>query len=253
MTTQMSIASAADLAVVLDPAPLPAISLQLLGGFQISYDGEPAPLRQGAQRLLAFLALHDHPLQRSYVAGSLWLETTDHRASANLRSALWRLRKPGLGAIESTVTHLRLGGHVSTDLRAAVALARRLIDRSQAVDSWELHGGALHLLAADLLPDWLDDDFVLLERERWRQLRIHALEALAGRLSEQGRQGEAIDAALGAIAAEPLRESAHRVLISVHLAEGNRSEAQRAYEQFAELLEREMGLAPTAAMERLLA
>lgn len=249
----MSVAPAGELTVVLEPAPLPGIRLQLLGGFQISYGDDPAPLPQSAQRLLAFLALHDHPLQRSYVAGSLWLETTDQRASANLRSTLWRLRKPGYDAVESTGTHLRLGGHVATDLRAAIALARRLIDRSQVLDDWELHGSTLQLLSADLLPDWLGDDFVLLERERWRQLRIHALEALAERLSELGRQGEAIDAALGAIAAEPLRESAHRVLIRVHRAEGNRSEAERSYQQFAELLEREMGLAPSLAIQQLLA
>jgi len=66
---------------------------------------------------------------------------------------------------------------------------------------------AVPVLSADLLPDWYDD-WVLLEAEDWRQLRLHALEALAGRLIALGRWGEAANAAGAAVRAEPLRESA---------------------------------------------
>ena len=57
------------------------------------------------------------------------------------------------------------------------------------------------------------DDWVLVQRDRFRQLRLHALEALCERLTASGRYGEAIDAGLAAVCAEPLRESSHRVLI----------------------------------------
>jgi hypothetical protein len=66
---------------------------------------------------------------------------------------------------------------------------------------------AVPVLSADLLPDWYDD-WVLLEAEDWRQLRLHALEALAGRLIALGCWGEAANAAGAAVRAEPLRESA---------------------------------------------
>jgi DNA-binding SARP family transcriptional activator len=68
---------------------------------------------------------------------------------------------------------------------------------------------------------------VLVERERFRQLRLHALEALCRRLTGDGLHAEAVDAGIAAIAAEPLRESAHRALMSAHVAEGNRGEAMR--------------------------
>jgi hypothetical protein len=55
--------------------------------------------------------------------------------------------------------------------------------------------------SADLLPDWYDD-WVPIEAEDWRQLRLHALEVLAGRLMAADRWGEAACAA----AAEPLKE-----------------------------------------------
>jgi hypothetical protein len=71
---------------------------------------------------------------------------------------------------------------------------------------------ALACLSADLLPGWYDD-WVLSEAEDWRQLRLHALEALADRLTATGRWGEAADAAGAAVRAEPLRESANAALI----------------------------------------
>jgi DNA-binding SARP family transcriptional activator len=48
------------------------------------------------------------------------------------------------------------------------------------------------LLAKDLLPGW-DEDWLQLERERHRQLRIHALEALSQRLTSGGQYAAAID------------------------------------------------------------
>lgn len=57
------------------------VSLSLLDAFELRCDGEPVSLPPSAQRLLA---LHDRPLLRPYVAGTLWLDTPDERASANL-------------------------------------------------------------------------------------------------------------------------------------------------------------------------
>jgi DNA-binding SARP family transcriptional activator len=46
------------------------------------------------------------------------------------------------------------------------------------------------------------------------------------------------------VSAEPLRESAQRVLIDAHLAEGNWIEGRRAYESYRELLRRELDAEP---------
>ena len=97
-------------------------------------------------------------------------------------------------------------------------------------------------------PDWYDD-WVLLERERYRQLGLHALEALSERLTAARRFGPALEAALAAVAGEPFRESAHRVLIKAHLAEGNASEAIRQYHFYRKLLNDHLGLDPSPAMD----
>jgi DNA-binding SARP family transcriptional activator len=115
----------------------------------------------------------------------------------------------------------------------------------------DLGATAFETLSRDLLPGWYDD-WVLIEAEDWRQLRLHALEALAARLTAAGRWGEAAHAASAAVRAEPLRESAHAALIQVHLAEGNQSEAVREFTRYRALLHAELGLEPTPRLRRLL-
>src|SRR3954447_4040631 len=80
---------------------------------------------------------------------------------------------------------------------------------------------------------------------------MHALELAAIRLSHAGRNGEALQAAYAAVHAEPLRESAHRTVVQVHLAEGNLAEALRAYERFRAVLAVELGILPSEQMTGL--
>jgi DNA-binding SARP family transcriptional activator len=92
-----------------------------------------------------------------------------------------------------------------------------------------------------------------MERTRFHQLRLHALEHLCELLIANGRIVEAVDAGLAAVTADPLRESAHRAVISAYLAEGNTLEAIRQYDAFRHLLAEEMGTVPTQLMENLMA
>jgi DNA-binding SARP family transcriptional activator len=103
----------------------------------------------------------------------------------------------------------------------------------------------------ELLTDWYDD-WVTVWRERWRQARLHALESMARGLARVGEFDAAVECALAAIVAEPLRESSHRVLIEVHLLEGNRSEALREYDALKGLLARELGLEPDRELTDLI-
>jgi len=106
-------------------------------------------------------------------------------------------------------------------------------------------------LTAELLPAW-DEDWLLLERERVRQLQLHALDALARRLRLQRRYSEAVDAALTAITIDPLRESAQGELIAAHVAEGNIAAAHRQLDSYARLLRAELGLRPSQSLTALL-
>ncbi len=223
------------------------ITLSLLNAFELWCEGEHIGLPMSAQRLLVFVALHGGPLLRVYVAGNLWIDASDERAGASLRSTLWRLRQPGYRLIEATSTHLRLAPQIGVDLRHAYGLAYRLIDGTATTEDLDT---AETLLCGELLPDWYED-WLVFERERFRQLGLHALEALAEQLTAAGRLGRALETALTVVRTEPLRESAHRSLIRVHLAEGNRVEALRQYQLCRQLLRDQLGVEPTPQLEAL--
>ena len=220
----------------------------LLDGFQLWRAGQVVPVPMTVQRVLAFLALHDRMLPRSEVAGALWLDASEERATASLRSALWRLRRPGDALVEASPNHLQLAAGVRVDYREAVGQARALLDEASGEVVLEHSAG---WLSQELLPGWWED-WVLAERERFRQLRLHALEARCRRLARAGRFAQAVQSGLAAVALEPLRESAHQLLISVHLAEGNRIEAIRQYRRYQRLLREELALEPSPQVQATL-
>jgi DNA-binding SARP family transcriptional activator len=151
----------------------------------------------------------------------------------SLRSTLWRLHGPAHEAIDVKPATLPLASHVTVDLRDASALASLLASDRPVVEGDR--SGWVGLFSSDLLPEWYED-WTQGEAERWRQLRVHALEALARRFRDRDRYPEALAAALAAVAVDPLRETAHRELIKVHIAEGNPSEAIRAFDRYCHLL-----------------
>lgn len=222
----------------------------VLGTFAFTVGRKPLRgLPHGTQRLLAFLALRDRASTRTAVAGTLWPEATEEHAHASLRSALSRLNGVERAVVRATFQELALADGVSVDIREARLLAHRLVNPGQE-QFGDLSDQAIAMLSADLLPDWYDD-WAVIEAEEWRQLRLHALDALAARLMDAGRYADAASAALAAVRAEPLRETAHACLVRVYLAEGNRAEALAAYENFRKLLDCEFGVEPTPLIQEL--
>jgi DNA-binding SARP family transcriptional activator len=222
------------------------LELRLLNGFRLCRDRQEESLPLGTQRLLAFMAIKGSPMTRPCISGSLWLDASEARASANLRTALWRLRRLEWPVIVATRSHLRLNDAISVDYWEALDAARRVLGPDGP------RGDELGLIMGELLPDWYDE-WVVHERERLRLLRLHALEQLCRWLTAQGRLGEAIDAGMSAVGAEPMRESAHRALVEVHLAAGNWRAALHQYEYYSQLLNEELGLPPSEEMEKLIA
>jgi DNA-binding SARP family transcriptional activator len=237
----------------IDPGDLP-VRMQLLGEFGVYHSRDPVRVRRCGQRLLAFLGLSRRPVTRSRIAGTLWPESAAAQAAASLRATLSRLPRPG--GLSLTANHdaqLTLSDHVEVDVWLCQERMRRLRATStETRDSPEPEtDSADAFLNSDLLPLW-EQDWVLVERERHRQARLHALERLSASLRQAGRHEEALEAALTAVAGEPLRESAHRRVIEVHLAEGNPAEAVRQYGIYRRVLQDELGLSPSETIRQLL-
>ncbi|MFC5994079.1 BTAD domain-containing putative transcriptional regulator [Pseudonocardia hispaniensis] len=230
-------------------SPVDLVHVTLLGGFESAHLGTGIALPLGAQRLVAFLALQDGGLHRSAVAERLWPDSSPRRAPANLRSALWRGRQmAGVPVIECVGPRLRLSPMVRVDLQDMLARARQVL--AGPGDAGADCGELVQALRRELLPAWTDD-WLMLERERWDQTRLHALEVLAQRLQSAGRHLAALEAAFAAVAIEPIRETAHRIVVEVHLAEGNVGSALKHYQRYRSLLARELGVAPSPRMTEL--
>ncbi|WP_344100771.1 AfsR/SARP family transcriptional regulator [Myceligenerans crystallogenes] len=202
-------------------------------------------LPTGAQRLVALLALRGRT-GRSRVAGLLWPETEERRALANLRTGIWRVNKTAAGLVvcEHGVVGLGLSPVVDVD---------RLVARSRAVlGGQESPEPEPDLGTGELLPDW-EDPWLDTERERLLQLHLHVLESTAARLAASGRYGMALEFALAALRVDALRESAHRAVIAIHLAEGNIAEVRRAYDACRRTLASELGIVPSPSTDALVA
>lgn len=170
-------------------APGRRVKLGLLQGFQLDCAGSEVELPLSAQRVLAFLAMQLRPQARCYVAATLWMNFEEERAAASLRSALWRINRCGRPLVAADARALRLMPDIVVDLRESARSAHEVL-RGQA------RGGAVRvddLTAGDLLPGWYDE-WVVTEREHFRQLRLHALEKLCEQLTEEGRFGQAVEA-----------------------------------------------------------
>jgi DNA-binding SARP family transcriptional activator len=222
--------------------------LRLIGGPVVVIGGRTVDLPEGGKRLLAFVALHGGHVDRQYAAGTLWPFGTDARAAGNLRSALWRLNEDGVRLLAADRHNLVLRENVLVDVQLVTEWSQRLV--AGTATGADISVPPLATDAFELLPGWLDD-WVLMERECLRQRVLHALDALSRCHSQAGRHAQAVDAAMTAVAVEPLRESAQRALIEAHVAEGNCAEAHRSYEAYRDLAYRELGAEPSPELRAM--
>ncbi|MER5639731.1 BTAD domain-containing putative transcriptional regulator [Kitasatospora sp. NPDC002227] len=222
--------------------PQPTVELELLGGFALRTDGRELQPTVGARRLLALLAVEPNGMTRSRAAAVLWPQLDPARAGAALRTALHRLPGERAHLVDSTPERLRLAPHITVDLVERRAVAAQLLNLALPMGAEELSRAISCELGTDLLADW-EEDWLSHHQVRWRQLRLHALEALSARLSEAGWAGAAVDAALVAIHSDNLRESAHETLVAAYLAAGNQIAAHAYRISYRELLQRELSAA----------
>ncbi|MFB9733281.1 AfsR/SARP family transcriptional regulator [Ornithinimicrobium kibberense] len=232
-------------ALAADDGHADAPVVHLLGHPRVSLGGRELRLADRGLRLLSFVALNEGVIDRRLAASTLWPDDDDVHAAANLRTALWRVNTAGTHLVDATRTSLRLAPGVQVDTRLLGGWAARVISRTSSPR--DLCHGCWDLCRLDLLPGWYDD-WIVDERERLRQRLLHALEVTAGSLLTSGRCAEAVDVALLVVRADPLRESAHEVLIGAYLAEGNREQAFRAFGRLRTTLRRELGVEPSTRL-----
>jgi TolB-like protein/predicted Zn-dependent protease len=232
------------------------LSIKLLGGFEAHFQsGESIPpIGRKAQALLATLAMAPGtPQPREKLAALLWSNRGEAQARSSLRQALSELRKalaaadpPPLETAGESVTLAADAVVVDVDVFG------RLIDggeRPSLESAAELYRG--DLLDGLAAPDPAFEDWL---RDARQRLRDRAREALSRLMELQRADGEA-EAALATarrlVALDPLQESAHRAIMRLHAALGERTLALKQYQACRDLLRDELGVEPDRETERL--
>lgn len=242
------------------------LKIKLLGGFSVESGAERAGRRFESQKvraLLAYLASHpDQPFSREQLCELLWPEEDSETARHNLRQALYSLRQ-GVGeraddviASDHHSLRLTLDAGDALDVAELEEAYHRGFPASGGVVPAEL-GRVADLYRGDFLSGFTVRDSVpfenwlITEQERLRDMAVQALSALVDHFSTRGEYEPAIDHCHRLLEVDPLSEDAHHELIRHYVLSGRRPRAMLHYEELAELLDRELGVAPSAKTRRL--
>ncbi|KSU78707.1 DNA-binding transcriptional activator of the SARP family [Pseudarthrobacter enclensis] len=223
-------------------------NLNLFGRWQLRHNGTEVRLAWRQQRLIAALAITGSRPRR-YLSGLLWPEKPEARAMESLRTSVYLVSSQVPGLLENDGQVLALSDRVSVDLHE-VANSIRQLGQPEFTLSDENCMECLH--CGELLPGWYDD-WVVLEQQRLRTLRVRAFLVLARRWIDDGEVHKAVEAAESALELEPLHESAVALLINAELKSGNRARALQTFQAFRTNLGAELGIEPSEQLARVAA
>ncbi|MDQ0094565.1 AfsR/SARP family transcriptional regulator [Paeniglutamicibacter psychrophenolicus] len=223
--------------------------LHLLGPPSATLGGNVRHLTDGHARILGYLAFNPGEHDRRFVASTLWPDAGGERAAGNLRAQLWRLRRDGIGLVDSDGHLLSLGDGVLVDVQLLDDWATRLI--AGIPTAIDLAWVPRNIDTAEILPGF-SDEWIEMERQRLQQRMLHAVECLSREFRLAGRFAEALESALVVCQTDPLRESAQETLIETYLSEGNPLLAQRSFAEYRDLVMDELGVEPSPALAQRL-
>ena len=219
--------------------PAARLEVRLFGGVEIILDGRRLRAFNSLrlQRFLALIVLRRDSQHRSRLAFELWPDSHEPQARTNLRKLLHDFRHslPDISEFveidNETVRWIPTGPSDVDVLRFRDALAAGDLER------------AVCLYSGDLLPACYDE-WVLDERAKLRAEAYGALVRLTEEAARRDDHNRAIRHAQRIIDLEPTDEAAVRMQMEAHLALGDRTAALRSYHRYAEVLERDLAVAP---------
>lgn len=230
----------------------PTLSIQLFDELHLCHERTPLPPLQSArtESLLAYLLLYRKaPQPRQRIAFLLWPDSTERQARTNLRHVLHNLRRAlpdpdRFLDVTPRTLQWRMDAPCWFDV-AAFEEWLSLADRDVGDSGLAALRRAVELYTGDLL-EGCYDEWILEERERLRQRYLEALGRLTAALEARGDHAQAIQYAERLLLQDPLREETYRLVMRLHDARGDRARAVRVYHTCAAVLERELGVEPSA-------
>jgi DNA-binding SARP family transcriptional activator len=229
----------------------------LLGPAQFTQADRPVELNTAkAVGLLAYLAITGTSQTRDRLADLLWPESMPDAARKNLRNTLWAIRKAlGDEVLQGDAERMALSDTVWVDVHAfqssvqsgPAAIAPDAGELETAVELYR--GPLLDGLTVSEAPDF--EIWLATERERFGQLYLRALDALAAAYRASANWRGVIAIAQRALVYDNLQEPMYRALMEAHARLGERAEALRQYDLLHTTLARELGVEPLPETEAL--
>lgn len=227
-----------------------ALSISLFGPMQTLIAGEPLPPIRSRKALwaLALLTLRGgRPLERDWLARTLWPDVDQAQAFANLRPVLSQLR----AALGAEADRIQSPDRRSLRLELTGAIADvAVFDRAIATQRFADLEAAVGLYRGPLL-EGCGEEWVFQERESRERACVEALLRL-GEIA--GRTGDHTGAAARyrrATEIQPLSDTPRRHLMEALAQGGNPNAALDVYRQFADLLRTELNAAPDEATSQV--
>jgi len=236
------------------------LGIQLFGRFCTSYEGrnlysfEAGKVRE----LVCYLALYRKPHARETLAGLLWGDSSTSQARKYLRQALWQLQagletnlgplNQRLALVEADCISLNPALDLWLDVAEFEKAAAPLTVRSGHPFSIEdVHNleHAVRLYQGDLL-EGCYQEWCLYERERLQNIYLATLDRLIGYCELNNFFEKGLSYATEVLRFDPARERAHRQLMRLYLAAGDRTASLRQYERCFTALKTELGVSPSA-------
>ena len=237
----------------------PTLHIYLLGDFLACADNIPLTTLNvpRVQALLAYLALkRNAPQPRQRLAFLFWPDSTEAQARANLRKLLHQLQQALPAAdyfLRADMQTIQWRPEASftldvADFEHALARAAAAARADDPAAERAALNPAVLVYRGELLPSCYDE-WILPERERLHQAFLGALERLIGLSEQQQDYPAAIDYAQQLLRHDPLHEATYRQLMLLHARNGDRASALDTYRTCAAILERELGVEPSAATQ----
>lgn len=225
--------------------------VQLCGRLAIELGGERVearlPGRQGRLLFTFLVANRNRTLTRDQVVEAVWADGRD----GGLAPLLSKLRR----VVPVDGLRIALPHECWVDIEAAadaVHRAESAIAQGEFHRAWGPSQVAMFVAGRPFLPGedagWIDE-----VRRQLGELHVRALEAYGE--AGLGIGGTELAAAVRAghelTRLEPYRESGYRLLMSALVAEGNKAQALRVYDDLRARLRDELGVAPSAETQSL--
>ncbi len=235
----------------------PVLVVRAVGRPEVSVNGQPIALSDWKTRvsrdLLFCLLAHPEGLTKEQIGMHFWPDCSPDQLKTRFKNAIYRMRS----ALDQEVIQYEEGIYqfdTSVDYEYDVELFLQHIKAGNAASEpaaqIEAYTLGLNYYGGDYIPDG-EGDWAYLERERLRQIYLDTTLRLAQLTFQANASDTALEWCQRVLYEDPCLEDAHRLVMQIYAATGNRAGVARQYSLCQKALEEEIAAPPSQQTEEL--